>query len=404
MKRKEKQWIYPRHTTIRKIAWPIFRHVVHLRYDVELQPFREPDRSQYLILLNHQTPFDQFFVDMVFPAPVYYVATEDIFSLGWISSVIRYLVAPIPIKKQTNDLKAVVNCIRVAREGGTIAMAPEGNRTYSGRTEYMKSSVSKLAKKLGLPIALFRIEGGYGAEPRWSDVIRKGKMKAYVSEVIAPEEAAAMTDDELFARIEAGLAVNEACESGLYRHKRRAEYLERCVYVCPFCGLSEFESHGHVVTCKHCGKQVVYEEDKKLTGIDCDFPFPYVAQWYDYQNRFINDLNVLDHVEFPLYEENIRLSEVLLYRKKVLLRKHCQVRLYGDRIVIDEGSGMELTLPFSEITAAACLGKNKLNIYHGDHVYQFKGSKRFNALKYVNLYFRHKNLTQGDPYGKFLGL
>ena len=55
MKRKEKQWIYPRHTIIRKIAWPIFRHVVHLRYDVELQPFREPERSQYLILLNQNS-------------------------------------------------------------------------------------------------------------------------------------------------------------------------------------------------------------------------------------------------------------------------------------------------------------------------------------------------------------
>jgi len=404
MRKKEKQWIYPRHTLVRKLVWPIFRHVVHLRYDLDIQHFREPDRSQYLILLNHQTPFDQFFIDMAFPAPIYYVAKEDIFSLGWVSSVIRYLVAPIPIKKQTNDLKAVVNCIRVAREGGTIAMAPEGNRTYSGRTEYMKPAVAKLAKKLGLPIVLFRIEGGYGAEPRWSDVIRKGKIKAYVSEVISPEEASALSDDALYTRIQEGLYVNEACETGLYRHKNRAQYLERCVYVCPFCGLSEFESHGHIVTCKQCGKQIIYGEDKRLQGVGYEFPFPYVAQWYDYQNDYINKLNSLEHVEQPLYRDHISLSGVLLYKRKVTLRKACTSALYGDRVVIDVGTDNELTLPFTEITAAACLGRNKLNLYHNDHVYQFKGSKRFNSLKYVNLYFRHKNLTQGDPYGKFLGL
>jgi hypothetical protein len=56
------------------------------------------------------------------------------------------------------------------------------------------------------------------------------------------------------------------------------------------------------------------------------------------------------------------------------------------------------------VTAIACLGRNKLNIYHGSNVYQFKGSKRFNALKYVNFYYRHKNILRGDTENKFLGM
>ena len=38
-----------------------------------------------------------------------------------------------------------------AREGGTIAIAPEGNRTYSGRPCAMNPAIGSLAKKLGLP-------------------------------------------------------------------------------------------------------------------------------------------------------------------------------------------------------------------------------------------------------------
>ena len=47
-----------------------------------------------------------------------------------------------------------MNCIRVAREGGTIAMAPEGNRTFGGSTGYMNNAIVPLAKKLGLPTNL----------------------------------------------------------------------------------------------------------------------------------------------------------------------------------------------------------------------------------------------------------
>ena len=46
----------------------------------------------------------QFFVGMSFLRPIYYVATEDIFSMGFLSKLIRFLVAPIPIKKQTTDI------------------------------------------------------------------------------------------------------------------------------------------------------------------------------------------------------------------------------------------------------------------------------------------------------------
>ena len=77
--------------------------------------------------------------------------------------------------------------------------------------------------------------------------------------------------------------------------------------------------------------------------------------------------------------------------------------LYGDRVVIDEGMPDELVLPFEEISAAAVLGRNKLNLYHRQTVYQVRGGKSFNALKYVNFYYRSQNI-RGNKDGKFLGL
>ena len=186
MKPKKQTWTKPRHKWIRNMLCAILHPVCRWLYNVKIDRFTDKDNRQYLILFNHQTAFDQFFVGIAFRNPVYYVTSEDLLSKGWLSRVIEYLVAPIPIKKQTTDVRAVMNCIKVAKEGGTIAMAPEGNRTYDGRLCHINPAVVPLVKKLKLPIAIFNIEGGYGVHPRWSDVIRKGNMHAYVSTVIEP--------------------------------------------------------------------------------------------------------------------------------------------------------------------------------------------------------------------------
>jgi len=401
---KKTKWMKFRHRIITRIAHAVLYPYSRIKYGIKIERFREQGNRNYLILLNHQTAFDQFFVGMSFRGPIYYLASEDLFSKGWVSSLIRWLVAPIPIKKQTTDVTAVMNCIRVVREGGTIAIAPEGNRTYSGKTEYMSPSIAALAKKLKLPIAFYRIEGGYGVHPRWSDVVRKGKMRSYVSKVLEPEEFADMSNDDLAALIEKELFVDEGVYDGTFKSDKKAEYLERAMYVCPYCGLSEFYSEGNQIECLKCHKKIIYGEDKSLCGVGFDFPFEFVTKWYDYQKEYINSLDVTKYTQEPIYCDRSGVYEVVVYKRKEILREKAEIKLYGNRIVIDEGEKNEIALPFDDVSAVSVLGRNKLNVYHKDRVYQFKSHKRFNALKYVNIYFRYKNIMRGDENGKFLGL
>ena len=395
-KTKKKQWTRTRHKVVTETARFIMVTYMKLRYRIKIDKFREEKKRNYLILLNHQTPFDQFFVGASFRGPLYYMATEDIFSMGWVSKLIRWAVAPIPIRKQTTDIQAVMNCIKVAREGGSIAIAPEGNRTYSGKTEYMNPAIAPLARKLGLPILLYRIEGGYGAEPRWSDVIRKGKMHSYVSRVIEPEEAAAMTNDELYEAIRDGLYINEAVADREFHHKKAAEYLERCIYICPHCGISRFESHGDTLTCLGCGKSAKYLPTKEFEG---DFGFRFVNDWYGYQEDYVNQLDTREYLEKPLFEDVSDLYMVHVYDRKELLQKDIRLVMYGDRILLGDKE-----LSFADISTITVLGKNKMNIYAGKELYQLKSHKRFNALKYMHMFYRAKNIENGDPNEKFLGI
>lgn len=393
------------------IGLPLVSAVARWVYHARVERFAgEPDQP-YLVLMNHVTVWDQFFVVMAMRRPVYFVISEDFMSNGFTSRLIEYLFAPVPIRKQVTDLRAVMGVVELAKSGVTLCIAPEGNRTYSGHTCHINPAIGKLAKIIGLPVALFRIDGGYGVQPRWSDAVRRGRMKAGFTRVISAEELKKMKPAEVNAAIREGLYENEAAVTGRFRHRKRAEYIERMVYTCPSCGLAKWVSRGNEARCTRCGRRIRYGEDKRIEGVDGLFPYRFAGEWYDAQERFVMAMDGTEYVDRPAFTDEAGLWRVKLYDRKERVEKSVRAALYSDRI--------ELTSPaitrvfrFDETDAVTVLGQNKLNIYAGDDVWQLKGSKRFNALKYVNFFFHAKNMAaggasrtqKGTDGAEFLGL
>ena len=404
-KKKRKPWVRPRHKVISVLARPIVALIAALKYHAKIDRFSQEDGRNWLVLSNHQTDFDQFFISLAFHRPVYYVALEDLFSNGLISRLLEWAVAPIPILKGSADAKAVMTCFRVAREGGNVGLFPEGNRTYSGKTCYIKPSVAALAKKLGLPIAIFRIEGGYGIKPRWADNCRKGRMTAGVRRIIEPEEYKDLSKEELYDLICRELAVDESQSDADYASKRAAEHLERVLYVCPECGLSEFESAGDTVSCRRCRRPYRYRPNLKFLPPDGAKPFRAVTDWYDYQESFIRQLDLSPYTAVPLYTDTADVLEVIVLHHRQPLLKNAQIRLFADRLELNGGSE-QMTLAYDDISAMTCVVGHKLNIFCGSHIYQFKGDPHFNALKYCNIYYHAKftKETHEDGEFQFLGL
>ncbi|MBQ7936844.1 MAG: hypothetical protein IJ333_10945, partial [Clostridia bacterium] len=127
-------------------------------------------------------------------------------------------------------------------------------------------------------------------------------------------------------------------------------------------------------------------------------PFRFVADWYDYQCDFVNQLDPNAFLKIPMYTDTVRLSEVVLYQKKNILLKETELQLFGDRLTVGETA-----VPFTAVTGITVQGKNKLVVYWDGKVWQMKGGKRFNAIKYMNMAYRYKNVNEGDGNGKFLG-
>ena len=70
-KKKNKKWSKPRH----KVVHALLRYPVHLlckiMYGIKIEKYKKKDKRPYLILYNHQTAFDQFFVGLAFHKVIY---------------------------------------------------------------------------------------------------------------------------------------------------------------------------------------------------------------------------------------------------------------------------------------------------------------------------------------------
>ena len=156
-----------------------------------------------------------------------------------------------------------------------------------------------------------------------------------------------------------------------------------------------------MIKCKKCGLTVSYGADLRLRSNSEHFGFSTVKEWYQEQSEYVNSLDPCDYTDTEICKDDVKLFEVIPYKKKIKLG-HSSLSLFGNSMHLDGDT--EFVFSFDDVTAIAVLGRNKLNVYLKDKIYQIKSGKRFNALKYMNFYYRYANVKKGDPYGEFLGI
>ena len=378
-KKKQKHWVKKRHAAVFAFLRFAMAPFLWLRYHyrAEKAPIR---KGPCIVLSNHQATMDPFFISKAFPFQLYFYASDDLFNLK-VSPLIRYLAAPIPKSKSVADLKAVMISLRVLREGGAIGITPEGNRTLSGRQWEMGDSVAKLVKTAKVPLVLFNLCGGYGTDPRWGVKIRRGtKFVGRVRRILTAEEYAGMSDEELFGIIKNELDVDDTLSGERYKSRRRAEYIERALYMCPVCGsIGTIHSHGTGFCCTSCKTEAEYTEDLKISPPVGGYSRIY--EWYEWERQEI--------VRRILGGEKNSDGDIL-FRESVKLQK--KIKLPGNTVTLDKdslmisGGGAETRYPLAEIDAITAVGKKKFNFYYKGKILQVKGGKRFCAIKYVHAF------------------
>lgn len=376
-------WVKKRHKIVFAFLRPVLKLFLKYKYNIKVEKYRQ-GKGPYLILSNHQSTLDPFFLAFAFKFPIYFLASDDLFNHKIISPILKYLVAPIPKTKSIKDIQAIKDMIRVLKEGGSVALFPEGNRTYTGKIWEIEKSIVKLVRLSKVPLILYNINGGFGSEPRFGHGVRKGTMTCKVVKTVNPDEYMKMSDEELYELIISTLNVVEVPTPYRFKSKVSAEYLERVTYLCPECNsIGKLRSEGNYLNCLNCGLKLKYTDKLTFEKADEKYKIETVFDWYILQKNYVKSIiKTSGYNDVIFSDDNVYLWKYQKGKVKELVGKGKLITgLFG----ISFTDNTEHKFNIDEIISTAVVGKNKLNFYVGDITYQIKGDLRYNSLKYFTL-------------------
>ena len=364
------------------IAAPFIR----LRFHYTCDSLKK-EKGPYLLLCNHVTDLDPFFLSMACGAPPRFVASEHILRKGLGGKLLsRYGSLIVHTKGGGVGMRSAMEMIKSLRGGDRVGLFPEGNRCFNGVTGDIPAVTGKLMKSAGVKVITFRLEGGYFTQPRWGFGFRRGRMCGRIVHIYSPEELAAMTNEEALAAVRRDLYEDafaaQRANPVSYRTKAPAEGLEAAVFACPKCG----------------GFGGLHTEGEKLF---CDCGFSAVMDGFGFLHTGEEALTVfsLDMLQRELLAKRIQTggSAPLFYDRVCIRAISKEHTADGEREAVltlypgyAELSGKRFTP--EEISGAAIRSRNTLNIFTADgQQYEITGGREFCALKYLYWYRIHKN-------------
>ncbi len=381
MKKNKNQIVFPRHMGWNHFYRPIVALIGFFKHYKRKGYLKMKKGESYIVLANHQTGLDGILLPYSFQRHLYGVLTDSFLSKGWVAKMFQHQLGLIGKHKGAVDIKANMDMMRCIREGGSLLIFPEGNRSYAEFQFTMTDGFAKFVRFFKKPIVLFNFHGGTGVDPRFAKSRRKGPFYGEIKRILQPEEYANWSDEELYKVIQENLRVYDSESGLLYKSKERAEYLERMFFVCPKCGKVEtLYSKGNYFYCKECGLKVEYTEDLHLKSDDPEFKFTRLVDWYNYQIRWIKAFEPKEDEEIFHDEEGAKLYISVPGKKRQLVAKG-PVILTKNYIKF-----AEKTIDIHKIEIASPINGNNFNFSTEDEDYLVKGNDRFNPLKFVLMF------------------
>ena len=134
------------------------------------------DRGPYLLLSNHQSVLDPFFIQTWIPYPIHPLANSTQFAGPIFGAAMKRLYS-FPVRRFQVDPQAVRTALRRLRAGYAVHVYVEGERSWDGIMRPPRAGTVRLALKAGVPIVPCAVAGAYDVWPRWDRRPRKGPVQ-----------------------------------------------------------------------------------------------------------------------------------------------------------------------------------------------------------------------------------
>ena len=387
---------YSSKTTVRKdygewklsIGYFVFRLLTFTKVKMRMTRSVQKIEHPSIVLCNHGA-----FIDFAYTGTVlkkerpHFIVARLYFCHKWLGRLLR-TVGTFPKSMFAMDTESAMNCVRVIKSGGVLAMMPEARLSTAGKFEDIQDSTFAFLKKMGVHVYTIKLSGDYLAKPKWAKGIRRGALvETDLSLLFTPEELAELSLEEIKARTENALYYDEfewleKHPKLHYRSRRMAEGLENILTRCPKCGAHySIVTKGRRVSCEKCDLSTEVNDRYGFTG---DVPFKNFSEWYDWQTGKIKE-EIDGNEDFAL-SAPVELRHASKDGKTLLTLAGC-----GECILTREGltykgteydAEIEKHFPIDSIYRLLFGAGEDFEVYVGKEIYYFTPSERRSCVDF----------------------
>jgi 1-acyl-sn-glycerol-3-phosphate acyltransferase len=351
------------------------------------------EQTPYIVVANHLTNWDPLLIGLSFPKCMYFVASDHILRMGFISKLLEFAVSPIARVKTAQETQTVIAIFKRLRDKCNICIFTEGTTSFDGITGEVQPSIGKLIKKAGVTVVTYKFKGSYFTFPRWARFVHKGKMEGRLVQIYSPEKIASMSEEEIYKAVKNDIYINAYEEQEknpvLFKGKKRAEYLETTLYCCPKCRqLGTLKSAGDLLSCA-CGFKVRYNEYSYFEIPDSEEqpPFKTITDWVKWERSEVCALvEKSKEADVPLAaDEDQMLFEITRAKHNTLIAKG-KLSLFNDRLSLVSDTGQANEFPLKEIIEIGVITMKTIVFATKHKVYEIHSTHPRSALKYMDIF------------------
>lgn len=259
-------------------------------------------KPPYLVLSTHQGFSDYYIAPLaMFPHRAAYVSDLEGFA-AFGDGLYRGLGC-IPKRRYVSDISVVRNMRHALANRQSVVVFPESRHSNVGITANLPHNLGKLAKIMGVPLVILRVNGSYLANPFWDEEhTRKVPLRASMECIFTAEEIQKRSSEEIQLQIERHLTYDEyryQQENGiLITGGKRARGLHKALYRCKSCGVKyHMESARTTLRCQKCGAQWELSQDGWLVNADGKIHIP---SWYAWERDM-----ALEEIEPMIFQVSV---------------------------------------------------------------------------------------------------
>jgi 1-acyl-sn-glycerol-3-phosphate acyltransferase len=155
-----------------RVILPILFRLKGVRLVVEGRE-NVPEHGPFVLVANHGSNLDALLAQVACPRSVWSMAKSSQFR----HPVTRWLLVHLngfPTRRYQVDPQAVRTALRVIERGGGLGLYPEGERSWDGSLQPLRTGSVRFLLKVGVPLLPCGISGSYALQPRWSRSIGRG--------------------------------------------------------------------------------------------------------------------------------------------------------------------------------------------------------------------------------------